>query len=350
MRTGESTGAKVSDETGVSARAGVETGVLAAAKGPAASGEDVLVVAHATAANLGPGFDCLGLALSPANRVRLRFRDGADHVRVEGHGAGVIPTGPENLLVRSARVLARQAGADLPGLEVEADNGVPLGRGLGSSAAAVVCGLVGVRALCGLDVSDEDLLGLACRIEGHADNAGACLYGGVTLTFEWEGAWRVRNLEAEAIVPIPVVSPGAYETAASRSLLADSLPRTDAVFNVARAALLVVALSGDPEDLLAATEDRLHEPARLADMPDTARLRRALRDRGIAAALSGSGPSLVVLASAVDFESTRRCVEEIVAETASDWRVMPEGFGSAASARRIPRLDWEGGRGDIQPH
>ncbi len=261
----------------------------------------VVVEVPATAANLGPGFDSFGLALSLLDRVSLAAAPAGLVVDVEGEGADVVPRDEQHLVVRAARAGFESLGAEPPGLRLWCRNAVPQGRGLGSSASAIVAGLVAARALversepgAGRVVDDGDLLRLAARLEGHPDNVAAALLGGLTVAWpEPEGARAVR-LEA-AVSAVVLVPAEAVSTGLARGLLPQQVSHEDAAANSGRAGLLVVALTGRPDLLLPATEDRLHQDFREPVMPASLRLVHRLRAEGLAAVVSGAGPSVLVL-------------------------------------------------------
>lgn len=257
----------------------------------------VKVRVPATTANLGPGFDCLGLALDLWNVATFRPDAGGTgvRVRVRGEGAGVLPEDGENLVARAATMLLRQQGAQLPaGLEIECENGIPLGSGLGSSGAAVLAGLLGANALLGKRLKQAEILRLAVEIEGHADNAAAALEGGLVIVAAAQDRFLTRRVEVPEL-PVCIVLPAVdLPTRAARAALPASVPMADAVFNLGRTALVVEALrAGDLGLLGAAMDDRLHQPYRFPLIPGALSARAAALEAGaIAAGLSGAGPSL----------------------------------------------------------
>jgi homoserine kinase len=258
----------------------------------------VTVRVPATSANLGPAFDCAGLALTLYDVVDFAVLPSGLDVSISGIGVGELPTDESHLVVRAFRAACAQLGWTPPGLRVVADNGIPQGRGMGSSAAAVVAGVVGAWALCPDvdDIDDDAVLRLTSELEGHPDNVAACLLGGATLSWtEASGVRAVRLDVAPAIRPVLLVPDGILSTHVARGLLPDAVPHDDAAFNAARAALLVHALTADPARLFEATDDRLHQRQRAAAMPETIALIDALRARGHAAVVSGAGPSVLVL-------------------------------------------------------
>jgi homoserine kinase len=266
------------------------------------------VVVPATSANLGPGFDACGLALGLYDDVRVEITDGGLRIEVSGEDSGA--RDETHLVVRALRATFDALGADPPGLALTCVNRIPHSRGLGSSAAAIVAGVTAAAALVTGGLPPARALALACEIEGHPDNVAACLLGGFVVSWYDGGgpdaaggrACRGEPRAARADV-CPAVSPVVFvpearqSTARSRAALPGSVPHADAAANAGRAALLALALTTRPDLLLRATEDRLHQPYRLPAMPATARLVARLRDAGIAAALSGSGPSVLALAA-----------------------------------------------------
>lgn len=264
-------------------------------------GRTATVRVPATSANLGPGFDTLGLALSLYDEVTATvLADGVWDIDVEGTGASEISRGPDNLVVRSIAHAFASVGRDLPGLRLRAVNGVPHGRGLGSSAAAVAAGVLLAQGLLEGDVapfSDAELLRLATDLEGHPDNVAPALFGGLTIAWMHEGAPLHKKLAVHrGVAPVVFVPDYTMSTALARTLAPTQVTREDAVFNVSRSALLIAALTQSPELLWAATEDRLHQNYRAQAMLPTSALIERLRAAGHAAVVSGAGPSVLVLA------------------------------------------------------
>ncbi len=258
----------------------------------------VRVRVPATSANLGPAFDCAGLALTLHDVVEFSVTEPGLTVEVSGVGAGELPADERHLVVRAFRAACEQLGWHPPGLCVRAENAIPQGRGMGSSAAAVVAGVLGAWALCP-DVEDVDggaVLRLVSEIEGHPDNVAACLLGGATLSWTTDQGARADRLPVdETVLPVVLVPEATLSTHLARTLLPAAVPHVDAAFNAARAALLVHALTAEPALLLEATDDRLHQRQRAAAMPDTIALVDRLRAAGHAAVVSGAGPSVLVL-------------------------------------------------------
>jgi homoserine kinase len=264
----------------------------------------VRVRVPATSANLGPGFDALGLALSLYDDVDVRVRESGLSIEIEGEGADLAGAGEDHLVVRAMRKTFAALGSQPPGLGLRCVNRIPHGRGLGSSAAAIVAGILAARALVpsgpGI-LPDEDLLGLATEMEGHPDNVAACLGGGLTIAWTEDGQPRMARLEPLASVrPVICVGPAPVRTEVARRLLPGLVPHAEAAANAGRSALLVAALTQLPAEtgaLLAATRDWLHQDYRAEAMPETAMLVGRLRAAGIPAVVSGAGPSVLALLS-----------------------------------------------------
>lgn len=273
-------------------------------------GTTVTVRVPATSANLGPGFDAFGLALDLRDEVTARVVDDGLSVRVRGQGAGTVPTDARHLIARTLTEELAAAGFVAPGLDLLCDNVIPHGRGLGSSASAIVAGLAAARGLllaAGVVSESEDqtrqrLLAESTRREGHPDNAAPAVFGGFTIAWTRgedpthpEAVRSVRlsvHPDVRAVVCVPDEQ---LATSRARALLPATVPHADAALTAGRAGLLVHALTSDPSLLLDATEDRLHQAQRAPAMPRTAQLLGLLRDRGLAAVVSGAGPSALVL-------------------------------------------------------
>lgn len=268
---------------------------------PAFRAAPVRVRVPATSANLGPGFDCAGLALALHDVVVVRVVDSGLSVDVAGEGADAVPRDRRHLVVSSLRAAFDRLGGQPRGLEVVCANRIPHARGLGSSAAAIVAAVVAARTLVlgGEQVLDDDAaFSLAAEIEGHPDNVAACLRGGLTLAWAAEQGARAVRLDAHAdLAPVVFVPATQASTRKARGMLPGTVPHADAAANAARAALLPLAVSRDPSLLMTATEDRLHQPYRAPAVPRTAKLVEALRSDGIPAVVSGAGPSVLALTS-----------------------------------------------------
>lgn len=263
----------------------------------------VRVRVPATSANLGPGFDACGLALALYDDVVVQATRSGLQVDVEGEGAAAVPRTEKHLVVQALRTGLTALGGQPDGLALRCTNRIPHGRGLGSSAAAIVAGLVAARALVadGQErLDDAALLQLASRLEGHPDNVAACLHGSYTVAWTGDDAVaHARRLDVgPGLLPVAFVPSTQVRTSKARRLLPSAVPFADAALDAGRAALLTAAVTADPVDLevlLAATEDRLHQPYRAAAMPRSAALVERLRDDGVAAVISGAGPTVLAL-------------------------------------------------------
>lgn len=259
----------------------------------------------ASSANLGPGFDCLGLALGLYDLVTVTVTGTGVRVDATGEGAANVPHDASHLVARGVIRGLEFAGVAAPGLHLDCTNVIPHSRGLGSSAAAVVGGLAAASALCAADgrraaLTEDELVQLSGEFEGHPDNAAASVLGGAVVTWmDGHGGYFARRVPVHPAINATAFIPEIESsTAMTRGLLPDAVPRANAVFNLSRAALGVVALITDPDCLPAATEDRLHQDYRAPAMPETAALVAGLRARGHAATVSGAGPSVLVLGTA----------------------------------------------------
>ncbi len=264
-------------------------------------------VVSASSANLGPGFDSIGLALRLCDEIVLETTHSGLVVLVDGEGAGQLPLGPEHLVVRAVQRGLQAVGVSVAGLVVRCRNAIPHSRGLGSSAAAVVGGLAAVNGLVAQTdshpLSEQQLIQLSSEFEGHPDNAAAAVLGGAVVSWiEHSGnqpRYSAVPLQLHPDIHLYSAIPEERSlTAETRVLLPAQVSHDDARFNVSRAALLVVALTERPDLLMAATEDVLHQPQRAPAMPVSAEYLRLLRRHSVAATLSGAGPSLITLTTA----------------------------------------------------
>jgi homoserine kinase len=260
--------------------------------------QPVTVRVPATSANLGPGFDSLALALALHDVVEACVTSGGLVIEVTGAGEDTARLGERHLVVRSMRAAFRELGGQPAGLRLRCRNAIPHGYGLGSSAAAAVAGVLAARALAGPDAAERlpqaAVLDLAATLEGHADNAAACVSGGLTIAWTSPAGVRcVRLRPVAGLAAVLCIPERPLATTAARKALPDVVPHADAAQNAARAALLIAALTAEPARLLDATEDFLHQPYRAAAMPATAGLIQVLRDAGIPAVMSGAGPAVL---------------------------------------------------------
>jgi homoserine kinase len=312
----------------------------------------VRVRAPATSANLGPGFDAMGLALALHDEVEARVTGDGLVIEVAGAGEQTAVLGERHLVVRAMRAGFGALGGQPAGLRLRCVNAIPHGRGLGSSAAAIVSGLLAARALVegGAErLPDDVLLRLAVSLEGHPDNVAACLSGGLTIAWQPGRAPAgslPRESPGDAILPagagedarllrvevdgslaaVVCVPPFSLATSEARGVLPASVPHADAAANAGRSALLVAALSGaagpGEHALLDATEDFLHQPYRARVMPATADLLGRLRRAGVAAVVSGAGPSVLALL-VTGRKPGPAVVDSIARETGIAWHVIP---------------------------
>jgi homoserine kinase len=255
-----------------------------------------LVQVPASSANLGPGFDALGLALGVYLRCRFRRADSL-RIRVVGRDSALISTGPDNLIWETALRVARDFGGELPLAEIDIDNDIPLGRGLGSSAAALTAGVVIADKLLGLNWKPLRILNEAAHIEGHPDNVAACVLGSVVASaIDAGGAARAARIEMPETFRVSVVVPDfMLPTSQARAALPDAYAKAQAVFNIQRSALLMAALaSGNVAAFPTALEDAMHQPYRARLVPGLEEILRLRAPGLLGCTLSGAGPSVLV--------------------------------------------------------
>lgn len=271
----------------------------------------------ATAANLGPGFDVLGVALG--SYLKIRFGE-ADKSVIAGRGR--LHPIPDNLTYRSFMGAFEIAGRPAPQVRIETVGIYPSARGMGASASAIVAGLVGARALGNLDLKDEDVARLATEIEGHPDNVLPALFGGLVLSVG--GEW-INLQPTSEIAPIVLVAKEKFRTGAARKVVPTELSRADAIANAAATAALVAILTGSAgmDLLMQATEDRMHEPYRLPLMPASQMVHAKLREAGIATTMSGAGPSLISMVPTTELDRAAQIAREIAPE---GWKILTPGW------------------------
>ena len=247
----------------------------------------------ATSANLGPGFDALGLALDLWNQSTFQLADDYT-VYIEGEGRGKLAQGRNNMIIRAAQKFAERLGKKLPTFTVRCTNHIPLGSGMGSSAAATLTGLLAANALTGSNLSNDEILGLAAEMEGHPDNVAPALMGGLVVSTMNEGNVLARRLPITPLHVTVVLPDFRFPTRDARNSLPPTVDLKDAVHNISRAVLVAEAFrSGDLALLAEAMDDKLHQPYRLKLIPGAAEALQAMKDEGAASALSGAGPSLI---------------------------------------------------------
>lgn len=306
----------------------------------------VRVTVPATSANLGPGFDCLALALSLRNEVEATLSD-EPRVEVRGEGAGVLPDGEANVVYQAAQAAAQQAGVAGVAFAFRCTNRIPLDRGLGSSAAARVAGIAAANQLLGSPLDFSSLVRLSVELEGHPDNAVAAWVGGLVVSVrDSEGRVWWQRVVAERFPVVVCVPEVRVSTREARARLPQQVSLQDAVFNVGRAALLVAALSnGDPKTLAVATQDRLHQPYRQAMVPGLGEAMTAAREAGAwGAVLSGAGSSLLAFCPSERAEEVGEAMCAALARrgVASRWLSLPLDPQGAV----VEQLPEGGGRWD----
>lgn len=258
----------------------------------------VRVSVPATSANLGSGYDTLGLALDIHDTIEVAVVDEPTHVEVVGEGAGEVPTGEDHLVVRSIRFALAKLGVDVPGLSLTCRNVVPHARGLGSSAAAIVGGLAAGYALArGGDALDErELVAWASELEGHPDNVAPAVYGGMCVSWMSDGRGHAQRVPSGGVVALTLAVPATrLATATARGVLPSRIPHDTAAHAASRCALFVACVAAGGGDWMAATSDRLHQPYRRDVMPESFGLIDAWRREEIPAVLSGAGPSVLAV-------------------------------------------------------
>jgi homoserine kinase len=285
-------------------------------------------------ANLGPGFDSLALAVDLWNEVSLDA-DAEPAIVVRGEGSGEVPEDASNLIFRSMTYLSGEAGRPLPPFRLESQNRIPLERGLGSSATAVVAGLLLADRLLNTALGPDRVLEVAVDLEGHPDNVAACLRGGVVIAYLSRDGWRAERIEPDrSLRPVLLVPENErLSTTDARRVLPREVPLADAAFNAGRSALVVRALTERPELLGVALEDRLHQGRRLPLVPSARAVFEDLRDRGVPVCVAGAGPSLLA------FET-----DAALPDLGPGWRVLRAGIvpGGARVVDEVGSADVDG--------
>ena len=300
----------------------------------------VKVRVPATVANLGPGFDALGVAVRMHLEIDIEPRRDSVDILIEGEGAEHLPADETNLVIKSMNTFFDFVGRRPPGYAVRVKNPIPLGSGLGSSAAAVVGGLYAARSVTGRTVPQTEMVQLATELEGHPDNVMPALLGGLVVCYRSQDGSELRSFRlepSERLIPILAVPAEGFPTSEARKALPEDVSFGDAQFTASRAALLVAAMtSGSGSEVLAeAMNDRLHEPHRLKLMPETAAVHEELRSAGLAVALAGAGPSLLTVVPKPEAATRAEQVRRVCRERHAGWRVFVsewEPKGARASA------------------
>lgn len=279
----------------------------------------VTVAVPATSANLGPGYDSLGLALGLRDELTGEVVTDGLVVEVEGEGAADVPRDETHLVVRAMHRAFDEMGERPPGLRLCCRNAIPHARGMGSSSAAIVGGLVLARGMVAggeLLLDDDRLFELAAQIEGHPDNVAPAFYGGFTISGQEDDRFYSVGASIDPRISAVVFVPsGGVETKVARGLIPDTVPHADAAADAGRAALLVAALNGQPEQLLLATRDYLHQEYRRPAMPESLAFVDRLRADGVAAIVSGAGPTVLAFSDGIDSVLTA----DLVARCPEGW-------------------------------
>ena len=282
----------------------------------------VTVRIPATSANLGPGFDTFGMALSFYDEYSAEVTSGPLTIEIHGEGESDAPRDETNLIYKSFAWVYQKLGKTIPAVRLVCHNNIPHGRGMGSSGAAVAGGVMLAAALLAdeHEFSEQELLEFATDLEGHPDNVAPALFGGFTIAWVDSGKPFHKKLAVHrGLSTLVLVPPHQMSTKLARSLQPESVPHEDAVFNVSRTALLVAALTQSPELLMAATEDKLHQNYRASAMPETSQLIQLLRSNGHPAVVSGAGPSVLVLE---DDPAKRLKAIELAASNFPTWKAL----------------------------
>ena len=302
----------------------------------------IRVKSPATTANMGPGYDCLGMALDVWNTIEVNVLNGGEPVvKIIGEGEGELGTGRDNLVYRSMEFLFSDAGQNMPTVSIKCENSVPLSRGMGSSAAAIAGGLVAANALCSQDYTTNDLLEMAATIEGHPDNVAAAVMGGMHLVIsdKTEEGQRLYTVpvsvptELHTVIFVPDVR---ISTEAARAVLPESVSMDDAVHNMSRVGLLVASMATNhPEFLSVATQDRLHQPYRHPLFTAMKVIFKAALDAGaLGVFLSGSGSTVLALT-----KGREMTVAYEMAEAARQASVEGKGSVTKPTARGAPLME-----------
>jgi len=253
-----------------------------------------------TTANCGPGFDAVGIACSVYNELELILSQrGSLIIEVEGEGKGIIPSDEKNIIYQVIRAVLEKVGEKYQGIHIKMLNKIPLSRGLGSSAAAIVAGLFAANELTGNTLSKNDLLDMATAIEGHPDNVAPAIFGGITISvIQGDQARYLRFMPPTKLNMVVAVPEFNLSTQSARNVLPQTVPFKDAVFNISHTALVIGALcQGEFHHLRYALEDKIHQPYREHLIPGMQQVFEAALDKGaLGAAISGAGPCIIAFA------------------------------------------------------
>ncbi|MBP2413878.1 homoserine kinase [Arthrobacter stackebrandtii] len=301
-----------------------------------------------TSANLGPGFDSLGLAVSLYDTLTVTALDVPQlEFELSGEGVAELPRDASHLVVKTMDLAWARLGYARVGLRIAADNVLPHGRGLGSSASAIVAAVMAANAL----VAPEDrqdsswVLQLASELEGHPDNVAPAIFGAVAISWEEGGRYASARLApSEQVIPVVAIPDVELKTERARGMLPAAVPHADAAANSGRAALLMHALTAEPSLLLAGTRDYLHQDYRAEAMPGSAALVTQLRAEGFAAFISGAGPTVMVLANGA-------AAADAAVARITEWGSGTESAENSGVSWRVSRLqvDREGAKVEVHP-
>lgn len=276
----------------------------------------------ATSANLGSGFDSLGIALTMYNRVWMEEYDGLE---ITSKDDTAIPTDESNLIYWAAKYLYEQCGKALPGLRIVQENNIPMARGLGSSSACIVAGILGANRMLGTPFSQNDIIRIAAKIEGHPDNTSPAISGGlVASAMEGERVYSVSVPVSEKISFAVMIPPFELKTEQARGLLPESYSREDTVYNLSRSALMTASLfSGDLQNLRVAVQDCIHQPYRSGLIENFDHVFRMSYELGsLGTYVSGSGPTIISMIDTAQAENfTKACASHLVERGVNGWRV-----------------------------
>lgn len=295
----------------------------------------IRVQVPATSANLGPGFDCLGMALELYNLVEMIPASSGLAIEVSGEGASDIPRDESNLVFQAARRVFRQVGYSPPGIKLRLINQIPVARGLGSSTSAVVGGIIAANLITGGRLSIKDIICLAASVEGHCDNVAPAVLGGIVVSVQADGDVKYLKIQPpQGLRSVVAVPDFPLATRTSREVLPTQVSFQDAVFNVGRAALLVAALQqGDLNLLGTAMEDRLHQAFRSTFIPGLKKVLAAAKLAGArGVTLSGAGPAIIAFADS-NLELIARVMGDTLRQNGVKSRVLvlkPSPIGARA--------------------
>ena len=282
----------------------------------------------ATTANLGPGFDCLGLALDLWNTVTFSLSDAPSPIAIKGEGKGMLPEDKTNLVFQSANQLANAHGKLLPEkLHISCQNNIPIASGLGSSAGAIITGLVGAKRILNIDISNHGILQTAVQIEGHADNAAACLLGGLVLVWAENDTLHTTHREMQPLTAVVAIPDYSLSTKAAREVLPEKVTLEDAVFNISRTVQLVqVFKEGNYESLKETMSDKLHQVYRLPLLPGAENaMQAALNTGAYGTSLSGAGPSVIAFTTQELAQAVGQAMRSAYQQTSISSRIFTLG-------------------------